>query len=275
MRFDVRKARVDTWREDAVFTGDRLRRFLDLGLFHFALRSRAPGLRGFSVVVICGNVAAMRETVAVKNVQPLYRVYQNFLGLRACADLLAWAKENRAKFEPTRVSSGRNDRRKSLRSELPESMAKMLRRHMFDLFPAVVGDLGIPHFEPSKIDSELVAHGDGAFFRRHSDRFYGLEPGANDRLLTAVYYFYVEPKAFSGGALRLYSSQSDEEECSFVDVWPEQNALLVFPSSASHEVLTVSCPSGHFVNSRFAVNLWICRRVKGGEDETAGRLARI
>ena len=193
--------------------------------------------------------------------QPRYRVYRDFLPARARLGLLTWAGDNEADFKPTGVSSGRTDRRKSLRIALPAAMADLLRRHMLDLFPAVTGDLGLEVFEPSTVQTELVAHNDGAFFKRHSDRFYGLEPGADDRILTAVYYFYDEPKQFSGGALRLYASESDEEDCESVDILPEQNTLLVFPSSSSHEVLPVSCPSGRVSDSRFAVNFWVCRRV--------------
>jgi Rps23 Pro-64 3,4-dihydroxylase Tpa1-like proline 4-hydroxylase len=47
---------------------------------------------------------------------------------------------------------------------------------------------------------------------------------SSDRLLSAVYYFHAEPKAFSGRELRLHSFAGDG---SFVDVPPEQNSLVV------------------------------------------------
>lgn len=97
-------------------------------------------------------------------------------------------------------------------------METMLRQRVLDLVPTLTRDLRVPQFEPSEITAELVAHNDGAFFKRHSDRFYGAERGAHDRLLTAEYYFHAEPKAFSGGALRLYSFSVEEDESSFVDV---------------------------------------------------------
>ena len=92
------------------------------------------------------------------------------------------------------------------------------------------------------------------------DTYVGDARRASDRLLSAVYYFHAEPKAFSGGALRLYPFGAKKDEDSFADVQPEQNTLLVFPSWAPHEVLPVSCPSGRFSDSRFAVNCWIHRR---------------
>jgi SM-20-related protein len=38
----------------------------------------------------------------------------------------------------------------------------------------------------------------------------------------------------------------------------KRDSLLVFPSSARHEVETISCPGGAFADSRFAVNIWLC-----------------
>ena len=200
------------------------------------------------------------KNVAPQPLMPPYRVYRGFLDSHARADLLAWVIENEAKFKPTKVSGGHPFRRRSLRVRDFRLMETMLRQRVLDLFPTLIRDLRVPQFEPSEITIELVAHNDGAFFKRHIDMFVGDERGAHDRLLTAVYYFHAEPKAFSGGALRLYSFGVEEDESSFVDVWPEQNTLLAFQSWAPHEVLPVSCPSKRFADSRFSVNFWVNRR---------------
>ncbi len=104
-----------------------------------------------------------------------------------------------------------------------------------------------------------MAHGDGAFYKRRidtlTDRYGDLD---RIRVLSGVYYFNAEPKAFSGGALRLYAIGGKPDE-NFVNVEPLNNWLLVFPSWAPHEVMPISCPSRRFVDSRFAVNCWICR----------------
>lgn len=85
-----------------------------------------------------------------------------------------------------------------------------------------------------------------------------------DRVLSAVYYFYREPKGFSGGALRLYRfgarpAEANGDPSNWVDVEPHRNSLVAFPSFALHEVLNVDCPSGSFENFRFALNCWFCR----------------
>ena len=108
-----------------------------------------------------------------------------------------------------------------------------------------------------KLETQLVAHNDGAFYSRHIDT---QMIGRHDhiRVLSGVYYFHAKPKAFTGGALRLYSIGNGEGR-TFVDIEPEHNSLVVFPSWAPHEVMPVSCPSKRFVDSRFAINCWIHR----------------
>ena len=44
-----------------------------------------------------------------------------------------------------------------------------------------------------------------------------------------------------------------------LDVAPEKDSLLIFPSWALHEVMPVVCPSGEFADSRFSVNCWVWR----------------
>jgi len=117
----------------------------------------------------------------------------------------------------------------------------------------------VTSFEPSTIELELVASNDGAFFKRHIDTFIRGARTSSDRLLSGVYYFHAEPKAFSGGALRLYPFGREQGESNFAEVQPEQNTLVAFPSWAWHEVLPVSCPSRRFSDSRFNVNCWVHR----------------
>jgi Rps23 Pro-64 3,4-dihydroxylase Tpa1-like proline 4-hydroxylase len=105
------------------------------------------------------------------------------------------------------------------------------------------------------IELQIAAHGNGAFFRRHNDSLKGWNM---NRVISAVYYFHRQPCAFSGGALRLYPLTGEGH----VDVEPAHNRLVVFPSFVQHEVLPVACPSGDFMDSRFAVNCWFRRAPK-------------
>jgi Rps23 Pro-64 3,4-dihydroxylase Tpa1-like proline 4-hydroxylase len=209
----------------------------------------------------------MSEAEYIAPRMPPYSVYRGFLDSVTHANLLAWAMENEAKFETSSVllsfvqDEARHDpsQRTSLRVSDFGPMKALLRQRVLDVVPTLIGDLRVTPFEPSKVELELVANNDGAFFKRHIDTFMGDARKTSDRMLSAVYYFHAEPKAFAGGALRLYSVGTKEHEGNFADVQPEQNMLLAFPSWALHEVLPVSCPSRRFSDSRFNVNCWVNR----------------
>ena len=138
----------------------------------------------------------------------------------------------------------------------------ILKSEMLALLPDLTEKLGATPVESPKVELQLVAHNDGAFYKRHidtqtaSDR-YGI------RVLSGVYYFHAEPKAFSGGALRLYAIGGDGQR--YVDIEPTRNSLLVFPSWAPHEVIPISCPSKRFADSRFAINCWVYRTASSAD----------
>ena len=113
------------------------------------------------------------------------------------------------------------------------------------LVPHMVGKLRTTPVRAPGLELELVAHNQGAFYKRHIDT-----QTASDRkslrVLSGVYYFHAVPKAFTGGELRLYAIGA--ENAPFVDIAPERNSLLVFPSWAPHEVRPISCSSGRFID---------------------------
>lgn len=205
---------------------------------------------------------------------PPHRVMNDFLGEAAVEALLQLAGSREADFAPTKV--GARDKAKinpELRTSLVlragEALGRVFDARLRALTPMLVADMHLTAFEVSGVELELVAHGDGAFYRRHIDIQTGGD-SRSQRVLSGVYYFNHRPKAFSGGALRLHAIGDDER---FIDVEPEHNSLLVFPSWAPHEVMLVSCPSKAFIDSRFAVNCWMRRRTppasataRSGED---------
>lgn len=104
---------------------------------------------------------------------------------------------------------------------------------------------------------KMVAHGDGAFFTEHCDTVVDGRKLAVSRIISAVYYFHRLPKSFSGGVLRIYPLTGREKSDAFVEVEPLNDTLVFFPSWFPHEVLPVSCPTGQFEDSRFAINCWV------------------
>jgi SM-20-related protein len=205
------------------------------------------------------------EYIIPRTLLPPYCVYRGFLDSGTHASLLAWVMQNEEKFETSLVFNLKGEQRHkpSLRTSLRVSefgpIQAVLRQRLLDFVPTLIGDLRVTPFEPFEVELELVANNDGAFFKSHIDTAVGGARKASDRVLSAVYYFHDEPKAFSGGALRLYSFAAKQDGNNFVDIQPEQNTLLAFPSFTLHEVLPVSCPSRRFSDSRFNVNCWVHR----------------
>jgi hypothetical protein len=111
----------------------------------------------------------------------------------------------------------------------------------------------------------LTAHNDGDFFAAHQDVDPRLSHNAHDpinlRLLTFVYYMHREPKAFTGGQLRLHDVTAQHgtliEPTTYRDIEPEHDTITFFAPTAWHEILPVTCPSGHYTDSRFAFNGWL------------------
>ena len=200
----------------------------------------------------------------------------DFLPAELHRALIDWVLANEAKFRAATVA---NRLDKNSRIDPAVRIAQTMRdlgparaaieAKLLEALPALMAATGIKGPEPRSLELELAAHGDGAHYDAHLDipvgqgrRSIGARRG-EDRVLSAVYYFYNEPKGFSGGALRLYRFNAkpaeDPAADSYVDVQPLNNSLVSFPSWATHEVRRVSCPSGAFRDYRFALNCWYCR----------------
>jgi Rps23 Pro-64 3,4-dihydroxylase Tpa1-like proline 4-hydroxylase len=189
---------------------------------------------------------------------PPHRVIPHFLGVDRVAMLLEHATANESSFTVTKVGEGETRRvdpstRVSQRLREIGPLRCEIEARMLGLLPAMAVTLGVAPFAPAAAELELVAHGDGAFYQAHVDP--RRRSATNQRMISAVYYFNAEPKAFTGGALRLLAFEGG----ALVDLEPENDTLAIFSSWALHEVLPVSCPSRRFIDSRFAINCWLMR----------------
>jgi SM-20-related protein len=203
-----------------------------------------------------------KATASARSLAPPYVVLRDFLDDATAAGLLDFALSRQSDFAPTRIGSKAVDPAIRVSTGLRDLglFREVLKTRIFGLLPDLIAQLRVTPFAAPKLETELVAHGDGAFYTRHIDTETGhYDDIDNIRVLSGVYYFNAEPKAFSGGALRLYAIGGKPDE-NFVDVEPEHNSLLVFPSWAPHEVMPVRCPSGRFIDSRFAINCWVRRK---------------
>lgn len=197
---------------------------------------------------------------------PPYIVLRDFLDEETVAELLDYTISHQSDFAPTRVfvpttASQNQDSdppyRVSTGLRNLGKFRKVFQTKILDLVPRFVTEMRATPVEEPKCETELVAHGDGAFYKRHIDTVTASYQDTElIRVLSGVYYFNTEPKAFTGGALRLHAIGGKKGENS-VDIAPLRNSLLVFLAWAPHEVLPVSCPSKRFIDSRFAVNCWV------------------
>lgn len=132
-----------------------------------------------------------------------------------------------------------------------------LRDAVHAAFPAICDALRTPRFKLAAFEILLVAHGDGDFYKAHRDTFIGSDRALTtvDRIITLVYYFHRQPKAFSGGELRLFPFSANEP----LSIEPRDNRLIAFPSFVLHEVAPVTMPDRKFENSRFSVSCWLDR----------------
>jgi Rps23 Pro-64 3,4-dihydroxylase Tpa1-like proline 4-hydroxylase len=211
---------------------------------------------------------------------PPYVQLQSFLPGHELGRLLEWTLSNEHRFKPAKVTRMRDD---TVRSVLDPDyrIAAILsdlgpcepaiREHLLGALPSLMEATGTPGPQPESLNLQIAAHGDGAHYRAHLDIPVG--PGrqplgpreGEDRILSAVLYFHVEPQAFSGGQLRLHAfgagRSPDDAPEHYVDLEPLQNSLAAFPSWARHEVRKVSCPGDRFRDYRFALNCWYCRKL--------------
>ena len=142
--------------------------------------------------------------------------------------------------------------------------ATVIRHRLMSFLPEALRVFNRAPFDLSHIDVQVTASNDGDFFKVHNDNGHDEPPDIPRREVSFVYYFNSEPKAFTGGNLRFYDAPDGRIESSddrrVRTVSPRQNTLVLFPSSYSHEVLPVKCPSRRFAHSRFTVNGWFIRQ---------------
>lgn len=207
-------------------------------------------------------MTSQEAIVASRVLMPPYVVLRDFLDEATVAGLLDYALARQADFLPTRFGSKLVDPSIRVSASLRElgDYRPFLRSKILGLVPELINRLHVTPFEGCGVETELVAHGDGAFYKRHVDtQTAKYEDVDSIRVLSGVFYFNAEPKAFSGGSLRMHAIGGERGE-NFIDVEPLNNSLLVFPSWAPHEVMPVSCPSRRFIDSRFAINCWVHRQ---------------
>lgn len=193
----------------------------------------------------------------------LHRI-TGFLGAQTCADLLRFAVTVQQGFRPSAVDENTEPNLRVRRSFCTPDIGEfqpVIERRIRDVVPSLIRELRIAPFEPAGVQLEMVAHGDGGFYKRHVDTFTGATRSeSGDRVISCVYYFFRQPKAFSGGQLRLFPPRTTANPTpQSVELPVENDSLVAFSSWMAHEVLPVSRPTPAFEDSRFSINCWVYR----------------
>ncbi len=199
-------------------------------------------------------------TPTTDNLESRYLLIENFLTNSETKQLLNYILQRKSDFVPTTTSTNAENYRRSLVLHSFPKFRELIVKNIKKLFPDVLNKLSIPEFSIAQIESQLTAHNDNNFYKIHNDNG---SPDTATRVLTYVYYFYQEPKAFTGGNLIIYDSKIKGKYYvkadTFKTVEPKNNSIVFFLSRYMHEVLPVSCPSKAFTDSRFTINGWIRR----------------
>ncbi|MGD1703328.1 2OG-Fe(II) oxygenase [Dapis sp. BLCC M229] len=199
-------------------------------------------------------------TSTTDNLESRYLVIENLFTNLETQQLLNYIWQRKSDFVPTTTSTKAENYRRSLVLHSFPKFRELIVKRIKEIFPDVLNKLSIPAFSIAEIESQLTAHNDNNFYKIHNDNG---SPDTATRVLTYVYYFYREPKAFTGGDLIIYDSQIQGKHYvkaeTFKTIEPTNNSIVFFLSRYMHEVLPVACPSQAFADSRFTINGWIRR----------------
>jgi len=204
---------------------------------------------------------------------PRYFIIDDFLSRDELGNMLAFARQNEERFESGTVIGVPSPHRqnKVIMNFDETAQSRLLTNRVLTCLPLLVRELEMPLFPVGRVESQLTASNDGHYYRVHCDSG---NDGTVDRFITCVYYFCDEPRPFAGGALRLYDEirQGDRRDTNgcYREIDAVSNRLVVFPSSAHHELTRIRCPSRRFADSRFAVTVWLHASAEARPEDAFG-----
>lgn len=173
------------------------------------------------------------------------KVVHEFLEPQQHAELVRFAIA--FQYEEAKAGGTVNDYRRARVAFKFDPHQSLLRDRIREMAPDLMRELSPIQGNVDRIEAQLTAHNDGHYYRAHRDI------GTKDtmqRFVSYVYYFWREPKGFTGGDLVFHEAVKTR-------LVPINNSIVFFPSHHMHEVEQVNCPSREFADSRFTINGWI------------------
>lgn len=208
---------------------------------------------------LSSNNTALKDCSTVLN---RFVQIENFLSTADNQRALEIAITSPDQFVASKTTTGAVNYRESsilYATKFPEYY-KFMKSRILETLPKVLAELNHPPFTVNEVEMQLTAHHNGGYYKIHND---SSSAKTKTRTITYVYYFYHEPKAFTGGQLRLYETElkngSAFNKPTFKTIEPINNSIVFFDSRCKHEVMPVSCGSEEFKHGRFTLNGWVRR----------------
>ncbi len=182
----------------------------------------------------------------------------NFLSEEENQTVLDYAIRKEPDYQTSKVETAVPGHRRSCVLMQLDDLNIDFGARILEIVPDALNYFGLPLVSEPKLEIQLTTHNEGGYYRIHNDNG---TPNTAARVLTYVYYFHRQPVAFQGGQIRLYDSRVEFGRSrpaeTFVEINPENNMLLLFPSRVMHEVLPTYCSSRMFGDGRFTLNGWL------------------
>lgn len=142
-----------------------------------------------------------------------------------------------------------------VKAELVREATKALTRRIEEQLPRLTKELDVRPFKASNIGLSFIHSTDGYFGYPHADSVNG------QYLISVLYYFNKVPKVYQGGELKVHESDDQAEggyvENASLQIEPEDNLLVAFPSATFHSVTEMHSNSEDFEDGRFVVTMFI------------------
>jgi SM-20-related protein len=195
-----------------------------------------------------------------------YIEVKNFMGTTTVSALQDYVVARKSDFTPAKVRRRQRGNiidvsvRNCWRLKSLGPFEPILHEKLSPLISEFSKELGVLERAGGPAEFEICSYTDGGLFVPHIDTFDTL---GEERILSCVYYFASVPRRFSGGLLRLHGfptpGAKSEHSVQIVDITPETDSLIVFPSWLAHEVLPVQVATGDWADGRFTINCWVHR----------------
>ncbi len=191
---------------------------------------------------------------------PQVRLVPDFLNETELAEIWNEVFSLEQFFSPARVHDKVDENLRSAKvifeKKIPQS-SKILKRKLNELITKNKDYKNLLKLDVFNSQLHLSRHLNQDFLSKHRDN--DGNSTESKREWTYIYYFFKEPKAFTGGELLIYHTNPINHNFvqSFTRIIPKNNLLILFPSDFFHEVNQIKMESETPIKGRYTLNGWL------------------